>query len=431
LVGLLVDSTTRMLDSDAAAQLADTLARCPLGTISPGEARDPTDILLVPRQGSAGSYWGADVTVDVALNAPRHRGSLTLTLQWPSARVGVELRGRSQNAFPVISGVYQGTVPGFTELDASATWRLPWAPNVALSFAALNVFDRVHREFVGAPLIGRLVVGRVPSGHLTRRPCVCRHRVERRQDGSKRMTIARVLTVLAALAVPGRPLLLAQVEVGEADLAIVRADAHRAVALLGQVWRAVSLDTAPVVAYSDSQSTACGVLGPENAFYCVHDDAIYYDAWFAAAVRAMVAQELESDGDHAVFAILAHEWGHRIYTRFRKGTAGIPVFAELTADCLAGAALREAGRAGSLAADDTAEVVLALQLLGDQPERRSARAPTFQSSWSARPAPGDPAAPGRFQSGLTRHGAGDERVRSFQRGFRQGAGKCMKELERR
>jgi iron complex outermembrane receptor protein len=176
--------------ADAGAQLAGSLAQLPLGTISPVQARDPTDILLAARQGSAGSYWGTDVTVgiefsptvslrgtyswtskdrfpaaagtaDLALNAPRHRGSATLTLEWPRAALGAELRGRLQNGFPVISGVYQGTVPGFAEVDASTTWRLPWARTVALSLTALNLFDRVHREFIGAPLIGRLVLARL------------------------------------------------------------------------------------------------------------------------------------------------------------------------------------------------------------------------------------------------------------------------------
>ncbi|MGH7516723.1 MAG: TonB-dependent receptor domain-containing protein [Gemmatimonadales bacterium] len=178
------------LPADAAAQLASGLAQLPVGTISPIEARDPTDILIAPRQGRPGSYWGGDLTLDVelsriaslrgtyswvsrdlfrgaagpadvALNAPRHRGAIALTLEWPRPGLGAELRGRSQNGFPVISGVYQGEVPAFTELDATVTWRLPWARNVTLSVSGLNLFDRVHREFVGAPLIGRLLLTRV------------------------------------------------------------------------------------------------------------------------------------------------------------------------------------------------------------------------------------------------------------------------------
>jgi predicted metalloprotease len=107
------------------------------------------------------------------------------------------------------------------------------------------------------------------------------------------------------------------------------------------------------------------------------------------------------------------------------------VFAELTADCLAGAALNSLHGITSVAADDTAEAALALRLLGDEADARQSPRSSFGATWSTRPAPGDPAAPGRFQAGLTRHGAADERARSFQRGFRHGAGKCMKELERR
>ncbi len=176
--------------ADAATQLASTLAQLPLGTISPVEARDPTDILLIGRQGNPGTYWGADVTVDaelsrvasvrgtyswvsrglfrgaagpadVALNTPRHRGAITLSLEWPRTGLGGELRGRSQSGFLVISGVYQGEVPAFTEFDATATWRLPWARNIAVAVSGLNLFDRAHREFVGAPLMGRVLLTRV------------------------------------------------------------------------------------------------------------------------------------------------------------------------------------------------------------------------------------------------------------------------------
>jgi outer membrane receptor for ferrienterochelin and colicins len=174
----------------AASQLGTELARLPLGTVSPVEARDPTDILVAARQSGPGTYWGADISVevalapgasvrgayswisrelfrnalapgDVALNVPRHRGALGLRLEWPAAGMGTELRARAQNAFPVISGEYSGVVPGFAELDATVTWRLPWARHISISLAALNLFDREHREFVGAPLIRRLLLTRV------------------------------------------------------------------------------------------------------------------------------------------------------------------------------------------------------------------------------------------------------------------------------
>ncbi len=236
------------------------------------------------------------------------------------------------------------------------------------------------------------------------------------------------LVVHTALMLAGVSALRAQVEVGEPEVAAARADAARAAGWLESAW----LDILPeagapgrVVAYSDSQPTACGVLGPDNAFYCVHDDAIYYDEWFVAAIRQMVAQQLESDGDLAVFAILAHEWGHRVYARFRPDGGGISAFAELTADCLGGAALREAARRVPVTPDDTAEAILAIRMLGDEPDPRSARLADLRRT---RPAPGDPAARGRVQRGLTRHGEPDERARGFRRGLRHGAGKCMKEL---
>jgi predicted metalloprotease len=238
--------------------------------------------------------------------------------------------------------------------------------------------------------------------------------------------ITQALAAIAAAAAAAA--VRAQVQVGEVELAVARADADRATALLGTVWEAVAFRSpARVVVYSDSQPTGCGMLGPENAFYCKPDDTIYYDEWFVAAIRGMVAQELETDGSQAVFAILAHEWGHRIYTRVRPKTAGISVRAELAADCLAGAALRTAGQRVPLGVKDTAEAELAIRLLGDEPDPRAGQ---LAARWSARPTPGDPAARGRSQRGLTRHGDAGERVRSFRRGLRDGAGKCMKELAR-
>jgi hypothetical protein len=231
-----------------------------------------------------------------------------------------------------------------------------------------------------------------------------------------------------------------QVEVGTAELAAARADAAQAASVLAAAWTEIlggaglgdSIDAAArsgsgarVVAYSDSQATACATLGPENAFYCPRDDTIYYDQWFVAAIRAIVARELETDGSLAVPSILAHEWGHRIRARVRPGGNAIHVLAELSADCLAGAALSQAARGGMMTADDTAEATLAIRLLGDEPGTPLS---TRAASWSARPEAGDPAARGRAQRGLTRHGDPDERVRSFQRGLRHGPGKCMKEL---
>ena len=66
--------------------------------------------------------------------------------------------GRS---FPVESGVYAGRVPGYQVLDLYAGWRLPWAPAIELSLDVQNLLDDRHSEYVGAPEIGRLVVGRL------------------------------------------------------------------------------------------------------------------------------------------------------------------------------------------------------------------------------------------------------------------------------
>src|SRR5687767_6121045 len=83
--------------------------------------------------------------------------------------------------------------------------------------------------------------------------------------------ITQALAAIAAAAAAAA--VRAQVQVGEVELAVARADADRATALLGTVWEAVAFRSpARVVVYSDSQPTGCGMLGPENAFYCKPDD---------------------------------------------------------------------------------------------------------------------------------------------------------------
>jgi iron complex outermembrane receptor protein len=57
--------------------------------------------------------------------------------------------------------VYVGDVAAYAVVDALVGYRLPFAPAVTLTVNALNVTGNDHREFVGAPRIGRLVTGSV------------------------------------------------------------------------------------------------------------------------------------------------------------------------------------------------------------------------------------------------------------------------------
>jgi len=180
------------LPADQAQALAQALASIPAGVISPAEATDPTDILIFNRQGGSATLYGADLSIESCItDAFRVRGYLSLVsddsiprvnrftdylLNGPTTKGAVEVRythdrlglsigvqARAVSSYPVVSGVYQGTVEGYEVLDASVRYRLPWAPDLILDLAAYNLFDNRHVEFIGAPAIGRMVVSRVTA----------------------------------------------------------------------------------------------------------------------------------------------------------------------------------------------------------------------------------------------------------------------------
>ena len=181
------------LPAATADQVAALIAQVPAATVTPEQARDPYDVLVSYRNFGNVTYWGADIEVGAALgpaftlhgtyswtsdnvfavvnalgepdtiplNAPKHRGSLALRYRNETVGLQGELRGRAVAAFPIQSGVYAGTVEAYQVVDASFGYRLPFARDVTLTLSATNVLDNRHREFIGAPEIGRLLLLRV------------------------------------------------------------------------------------------------------------------------------------------------------------------------------------------------------------------------------------------------------------------------------
>jgi outer membrane receptor for ferrienterochelin and colicins len=99
--------------------------------------------------------------VDVLLNAPANKGSVGLRLNRRDEGLGFNALVRFVDAFPMNSGVYVGTVDGYTILDAGVTWRVPQVRGVMLTLQAQNLLNDEQQQFIGAPRIGRLVTGRV------------------------------------------------------------------------------------------------------------------------------------------------------------------------------------------------------------------------------------------------------------------------------
>ncbi|HUF11209.1 MAG TPA: TonB-dependent receptor [Rhodothermales bacterium] len=98
---------------------------------------------------------------EVSLNAPTNKFKAGINYDHRSG-LTMNAAGRWNDAFFVASGPYVGTVPEFFLLDVGVGYDLSqWAPGLRIDVLAQNVLDEKHREFVGAPLIGRFTTARV------------------------------------------------------------------------------------------------------------------------------------------------------------------------------------------------------------------------------------------------------------------------------
>jgi iron complex outermembrane receptor protein len=175
-----------------AQAIAGGLAKVPLGTISPDHPLTNTpgpDIIVTYRNYGKLDVWGSDFggeflindhlsvlgtyswvnrdlfprsevggLSDVTLNAPANKASLTGRYRDQQRGRGAELRVRNVAGFPVASGVYTGNVDTYTLLDANVDFAVPRLPGTQLSITGTNLLNDMHREFVGVPEIGRLIL---------------------------------------------------------------------------------------------------------------------------------------------------------------------------------------------------------------------------------------------------------------------------------
>ena len=179
---------------DQIRPIVEGVAQLPLGTVVPDQVDSP-DLLVTYRNFGEVDFWGADLSAqilasdrvrinasysfqsdecfdfnddgnctssdDIALNAPNHKGSVGFTFDDHATGFSFGGRMRMTTAFPMNSGVYVGDVDGYSVVDASIGYRLPFQPSTHVSLTANNILNNLHREFVGAPEIGRMLLARV------------------------------------------------------------------------------------------------------------------------------------------------------------------------------------------------------------------------------------------------------------------------------
>jgi outer membrane receptor for ferrienterochelin and colicins len=173
-----------------AAALAAQMSQIPYGTVAPTTAGGLTDapILLTYENLGDFEYWGADASAtyvfddtwqatatlswvekdafdagaeEVALNAPKWKGSLGLAYRGGDNGLSAGIRGRYIDAFPVASGVYVGDVESYTVLDLNLGWKIPGMRGVSAQLDISNVLDDEYQSFPGTPAIGRFSMLRI------------------------------------------------------------------------------------------------------------------------------------------------------------------------------------------------------------------------------------------------------------------------------
>ncbi|MYA64727.1 MAG: TonB-dependent receptor [Gemmatimonadetes bacterium] len=183
-----------VVTAEQVAEMTAGLASVPVGTVVPDQVESP-DLLLASRNFGSATYWGADFSAqilatdrvsltagysfqstecfdfdeddecpgsrDLALNAPSHKGSLAVAFTDRARGFHLDGRWRFSDGFDMRSGVFAGPVDAYQVLDLTAGYQLPFQPNTRLELTVYNALNNLHREFVGAPELGRLALMRV------------------------------------------------------------------------------------------------------------------------------------------------------------------------------------------------------------------------------------------------------------------------------
>jgi len=103
----------------------------------------------------------AGTNLSLALNAPKFKAKGGFSYSIPKG-FSFNAAGRFSQGFPVRSGPYVGDVEDYFLLDVGAGYDLSSvAPGMSFDVMVQNALDKEHREFVGAPKLGRLGLARL------------------------------------------------------------------------------------------------------------------------------------------------------------------------------------------------------------------------------------------------------------------------------
>lgn len=179
-------------------QAAASLAANPIGLIEPIENFDPSrkpELLLTYINFGNVDYYGADIAVqwtpnvrwamfanvswvsdnffddeelgesgtgrEIAMNAPRYKVNAGFTYTSPFG-LSIDVAGRYVDKFEVRSGIFTGLVDSYFLLDLGLGYDLQrLTPGLRIDVLAQNVLDNKHREYSGAPRMGRLITTRL------------------------------------------------------------------------------------------------------------------------------------------------------------------------------------------------------------------------------------------------------------------------------
>lgn len=167
----------------------------PIGIVQPNENAVPYELLLSYRNFGRVTYYGFDVSsqfmvsdrfsifgnlswindnffdadelgedashLELSMNAPKTKVKGGFSYSSPAGwRTNASVRYVGE--FRVVSGPYRGVVDAYTLIDLGAGYDFDaFAPGLSLDASILNVLNEEHREFIGAPRLGRLGILRV------------------------------------------------------------------------------------------------------------------------------------------------------------------------------------------------------------------------------------------------------------------------------